>query len=379
MTAIEETVDAVPAISGTLSGDEQSWKERVALTFLIGVPFAALIAAVPVLWGWGLTWTDLIIAFVMYGISGHGVTVGFHRLFTHSSFKAKQALRVGLAVAGSLAIQGPVIRWVADHRRHHRFSDRDGDPHSPWRYGETLPALLKGMWHAHIGWLFDLEQTDQQQYAPDLLKDRAIVRVSRAFPYLALVSLLVPAARRRPGHLELAGRADRVLLGQPGPRQPPAPHDLVHQLHLPRGRRAAVPVPRPVRQRLVAGRAVDGRVLAQPAPQRPDRRAPRRAARADRQLGPDHLGVREVRLGQGRALAQRRAHRDEEDAAGRGVSAPAVHGAWRGRARSVRPCPSRVRAGGVAAPAAEGPGPPPGAGRLAGPTPNLRECPRDFP
>jgi stearoyl-CoA desaturase (Delta-9 desaturase) len=188
--------DAPPSapILGTLGGETQSLKERFALTFVIGVPFVALAAAVPVLWGWGLTWTDLIIAVVMYAISGHGVTVGFHRLFTHSSFKAKKALRVVLAIAGSLAVQGPVIRWVADHRKHHRYSDRDGDPHSPWRYGETVPALMKGLWHAHIGWLYNAEQTSQQQYAPDLLKDRAIVRVSRAFPYLVLVSLLLPAA-----------------------------------------------------------------------------------------------------------------------------------------------------------------------------------------
>jgi stearoyl-CoA desaturase (delta-9 desaturase) len=185
--------DPVPA-RGTRGGETQSFKERFALTFVIGVPFVALAAAVPVLWGWGLTWTDLIIAVVMYAISGHGVTVGFHRLFTHSSFKAKKALRVVLAIAGSLAVQGPVIRWVADHRKHHRYSDRDGDPHSPWRYGETVPALMKGLWHAHIGWLYNAEQTSQQQYAPDLLKDRAIVRVSRAFPYLVLVSLLLPAA-----------------------------------------------------------------------------------------------------------------------------------------------------------------------------------------
>jgi len=191
--ASDPTPVPVPVL-GTLGGETQSFKERFALTFVIGVPFVALAAAVPVLWGWGLTWTDLIIAVVMYAISGHGVTVGFHRLFTHSSFKAKKALRVVLAIAGSLAVQGPVIRWVADHRKHHRYSDRDGDPHSPWRYGETVPALMKGLWHAHIGWLYNAEQTSQQQYAPDLLKDRAIVRVSRAFPYLVLVSLLLPAA-----------------------------------------------------------------------------------------------------------------------------------------------------------------------------------------
>ena len=192
-TAAADTDTAAPVL-GTRGGETQSFKERLALSLVIGVPFAALVTAVPVLWGWGLTWTDLIIAVVMYAISGHGVTVGFHRLFTHSSFKAKKALRVVLAIAGSLAVQGPVIRWVADHRKHHRYSDRDGDPHSPWRYGETVPALMKGLWHAHIGWLYNPEQTNQQQYAPDLLKDRAIVRVSRAFPYLVLVSLLLPAA-----------------------------------------------------------------------------------------------------------------------------------------------------------------------------------------
>ena len=128
----------------------------------------------------------------MYAVTGHGITVGFHRYFTHGSFKAKRPLRIGLAVAGSMAIEGPVIRWVADHRKHHKFSDKEGDPHSPWRYGETLPALLKGLWFAHMGWLFDVEQTSQRQYAPDLLRDRDIVRVSRAFPLLAFSSLAIP-------------------------------------------------------------------------------------------------------------------------------------------------------------------------------------------
>jgi stearoyl-CoA desaturase (delta-9 desaturase) len=92
-----------------------------------------------------------------------------------------------------LAIEGPVIRWVADHRKHHKYSDRDGDPHSPWRYGETVPALVKGMFYAHMGWMFDIEQTNQRQYAPDLIKDPDIRAVSRAFPWLVAVSLLLPA------------------------------------------------------------------------------------------------------------------------------------------------------------------------------------------
>ncbi|WP_331272220.1 acyl-CoA desaturase [Motilibacter aurantiacus] len=173
--------------------DRKGMGEQIALALFIAIPFVAIVAAVPVAWGWGLGWSDVVIALVMYFISGFGITGGFHRYFTHGAFKAKRPLRIALAVAGSLAVEGPVIRWVADHRKHHKFSDKDGDPHSPWRYGETFPALLKGLWFAHMGWLFDVEQTNQRQYAPDLLKDKDIARVSRAFPYIVLASLLVPA------------------------------------------------------------------------------------------------------------------------------------------------------------------------------------------
>ena len=177
----------------TLGGDQQSRREQVALAVFIAVPFLALVAAVPMAWGGWLGWSDVAIFLLMYAITGHGVTVGFHRLFTHKSFKPNRAVKVCLAVAGSMAIQGPVVRWVADHRKHHKFSDRDGDPHSPWRYGNTLPALMKGLFYAHMGWLFDTEQTSQRQYAPDLLKDKDIVKMSRAFPWFVLVSLTLPA------------------------------------------------------------------------------------------------------------------------------------------------------------------------------------------
>jgi stearoyl-CoA desaturase (Delta-9 desaturase) len=177
---------------GTLGGDRQSMGERVALGIFIVVPFLAIAAAVPIAWGGWLGWHDVIIAFVMYAVTGHGITVGYHRYFTHKAFKPNRPLKIALALAGSMAIQGPVVRWVADHRKHHKFSDRDGDPHSPWRYGDTIPALVKGLWHAHMGWLFDEEQTSQRQYAPDLLKDQDIVRISRAFPWLVFVSLSIP-------------------------------------------------------------------------------------------------------------------------------------------------------------------------------------------
>jgi stearoyl-CoA desaturase (delta-9 desaturase) len=166
--------------------------EQVALAMFIAVPFAAVAAAIPVMWGWGVGWHDLVISIVMFYFTGHGITVGFHRHFTHGAFKASTPVRVVMAVAGNMAIEGPVIRWVADHRRHHAYSDKDGDPHSPWRYGETLGALTKGLWHAHIGWLFDIEQTNQERFAPDLLNDPAINRVSRSFKWCVAASLLIP-------------------------------------------------------------------------------------------------------------------------------------------------------------------------------------------
>ena len=174
-------------------GDTQSRTEQVALAVFIAVPFLAIAVAVPVAWGGWLGWTDVTIALVMYAVSGHGITVGFHRLFTHKSFKPNRVVKVALAIAGSLAVQGPVIRWVADHRKHHKFSDRDGDPHSPWRYGYDLKALSKGFMHAHMMWLFNPEQTPQRKYAPDLMKDRDLVRISRQFPLWVAVSMLLPA------------------------------------------------------------------------------------------------------------------------------------------------------------------------------------------
>jgi stearoyl-CoA desaturase (delta-9 desaturase) len=160
---------------------------------IVIVPFLALLGAIAVAWGWGISWVDVGLAVAFYLIAGLGVTVGFHRYFTHGGFKAKRWLRLTLAVAGSLSVEGGVIRWVADHRRHHAFSDKEGDPHSPWRYGETVPALLKGLWFAHVGWLFDVEHTNQQRFTPDLLADKAIVKIEKIFPLLVLVSFFLPA------------------------------------------------------------------------------------------------------------------------------------------------------------------------------------------
>jgi stearoyl-CoA desaturase (delta-9 desaturase) len=121
------------------------------------------------------------------------VTVGFHRHFTHRAFKAHRALRNGLAVAGSLAMQGDVVTWVADHRRHHAFTDKEGDPHSPWLFGRTPLALARGFYHAHLGWMFNRDRTNADRFAPDLLADRDIVRIGGLFPLWTLITLLAPA------------------------------------------------------------------------------------------------------------------------------------------------------------------------------------------
>ncbi len=184
---------SAPAPNGPWDAPRKGSTEQVALALFIAVPFLALIAAIPVAWGGFLGWHDVVLAVVFYAITGHGITVGFHRHFTHGSFKARRGLRVSLAVAGSAAVQGPVIRWVADHRRHHKFSDREGDPHSPWRFGTSIGALSKGLVHAHMGWMFAPEHTNPRMYAPDLLADRDIRRVSAMFPLITAVSLLLPA------------------------------------------------------------------------------------------------------------------------------------------------------------------------------------------
>jgi stearoyl-CoA desaturase (delta-9 desaturase) len=167
--------------------------QRVIVAIFTGVPMLALVAAIPFAWGWGLGWHDVVIAAVFYWITGLGITVGYHRYFTHGSFKAKTPLRVALAVAGTMAMQGPVLTWVSDHRRHHKYSDKEGDPHSPWRYGTDTKALAKGLVFAHLLWLFDPNQTSEEKYSPDLLADKNIRRVSKLFAPIVGVSLLAPA------------------------------------------------------------------------------------------------------------------------------------------------------------------------------------------
>jgi stearoyl-CoA desaturase (delta-9 desaturase) len=169
-------------------------QRRLVLVVTI-LPFAGFIAAVWSLWGTGLTVLDATLFLTFYAFTGLGVTVGFHRYFTHQGFEAGPKLRATLAIAGSMAVQGPVIRWVADHRRHHAFSDQPGDPHSPHLdEGPGLKGVLKGLWHAHIGWFFDEEQTSARRWAPDLVKDPVMRKIDKLFPLWTLLSFGLPAA-----------------------------------------------------------------------------------------------------------------------------------------------------------------------------------------
>jgi stearoyl-CoA desaturase (Delta-9 desaturase) len=174
--------------------EEESLFSRILIGVFVAVPLLAVIAAVPLAWGWGLSWHDILLAAVFYEVSGLGISMGFHRYFTHGSFKATRPFKIALAVAGTLAIEGPVLTWVADHRKHHKYSDREGDPHSPWRFGNDWKALVKGLYYAHIGWLFDRGRTSKEKFCPDWLADSDVSRISGWFTRLTVVSLLAPAA-----------------------------------------------------------------------------------------------------------------------------------------------------------------------------------------
>ena len=167
--------------------------ERQITVVAVVLPFIGFIAAIFLLWGGAVTGLDLAILAVMYVLVGFGVTIGFHRLFTHRSFEAKPWLRGTLAILGSMSVQGAVIHWVADHRKHHTFTDEEGDPHSPHTHGEPgWRGVLKGMWHSHMGWLFNDERSSARRFAPDLRKDPLIRKIDSLFPVWALLGLAIP-------------------------------------------------------------------------------------------------------------------------------------------------------------------------------------------
>ena len=189
--------------------------EKTANLGAVVIPFVATVTAIVLLWNQLVRPADLAIAAVMYLFTAVGITVGFHRLLTHRSFQTSKPVEYLFAVAGSMAVQGPVISWVADHRKHHAHTDEEGDPHSPHvGHGSGVRGVLAGLWHAHSGWLMSTQgRADWKRYAPDLYEDRGMRLISRRFVSLVLLSLALPALAGYAVSGTLAGAATGLLWG----------------------------------------------------------------------------------------------------------------------------------------------------------------------
>jgi stearoyl-CoA desaturase (delta-9 desaturase) len=183
--------------------------QRNANLAAVVIPFLGVIVAIITLWGHGVDAADLIVAAVLYLLCGFGITIGFHRMLTHRAFQAPAGVRYPLAILGSMAVQGRVIDWVADHRKHHAHTDEEGDPHSPHVGGGTG---MKGFVHAHVGWLLtEHGQARRAKYAPDLLEDRGMRRINRMFEWLVVATLALPFAIGLAIHGTLLGGLEVLL------------------------------------------------------------------------------------------------------------------------------------------------------------------------
>ena len=173
---------------------EHETRERIVRTAIVGLPLLALVFAAWLAWGGALRWHDLVVLAITYTVTGLGISLGYHRLFTHRSFKTTRPVRVALAILGSAAVEGSVIEWVSTHRKHHRFSDEPGDPHSPHvGHSEGWLGTLRGLIHAHVGWMFrGKDMASPARYAKDLLADRDLRFVSRTFPLWVVAGLALP-------------------------------------------------------------------------------------------------------------------------------------------------------------------------------------------
>jgi stearoyl-CoA desaturase (delta-9 desaturase) len=174
---------------------EMTQTEKAANLGAVAIPFLATLGAIALLWQSLVTPADLIIAAVMYLLTAIGITVGYHRLLTHRSFQTSKPLEYAFAILGSMAVQGPPLAWVADHRKHHAHTDEEGDPHSPHvGHGDGVRGVLAGLWHAHSGWLMSTQgRADWKRYAADLYEDPGMRAISRNFVPLVLLTLAVPA------------------------------------------------------------------------------------------------------------------------------------------------------------------------------------------
>jgi len=168
-------------------------KSRIVILTAVLLPFAGFVAAVVLLWGVAFNWIYLALFGGMYAATVIGIGVGFHRLFTHRSFKTSKPVAAILAIMGSMAVEGPILHWVAVHRRHHQHSDGEDDPHSPHVHGSGVWGILRGIWHAHVGWLFHAHPKGLSKYVQDLRQDKVVLWMSRLFPAWVFLGLVLPA------------------------------------------------------------------------------------------------------------------------------------------------------------------------------------------
>jgi stearoyl-CoA desaturase (Delta-9 desaturase) len=173
--------------------EKVSFAMKTAIILAIAFPIIGVVAAPFCVWGWGFGWTDLALLMGGYIITGLGITVGYHRLFVHRSFETYNWVKFIFGVLGSMAFEGTLFHWSAMHRRHHQHSDTHDDPHSPSLHGGGVKGVLKGFWHAHMGWLFSDEPSNLDRYIKDLKQSKTLTVVSNLFPLWALLSVALPA------------------------------------------------------------------------------------------------------------------------------------------------------------------------------------------
>ena len=214
--------------------------KRVVALVTIGVPAIGFAIALYLVFTGRATALDYTLFVVFYAIQMFGVSIGFHRYLAHKSFKTSRFFEGVLMITGSMALEGPLLFWVSTHRRHHRFSDELGDPHSPNLSGAGLSGKLKGLWYAHIPWMFSDQESRVTVFAPDVLRDRRLYYYNRTYPVWALASLLLPAASRLRDRRHPRGGVLGLHLRRTGAGIHRQSGGLVRRVHQSHGRFAAV-------------------------------------------------------------------------------------------------------------------------------------------